>query len=235
MRKKNLKLLLLLITAVIALGLFAGCKKKAKKTEAPATTTTTTAETVTETTEAPSTESSKETAATTTEATTETEAPTTTEKATDPTTEKAPSTEASTETTTEATKKTKATTEPTTAPSEAKIDEDGTYTSKDDVALYIHTYGHLPKNFVTKSEARAKGWEGGSLEEYFPGCSIGGDKFGNREGVLPKKNGRTYTECDIDTKGKKSRGAKRIVFSNDGLIYYTDDHYETFTLLYGEV
>ena len=221
MGKKNLKLLLLLITAVIALGLFAGCKKKAKKTEAP-TTTTTAAETVTETTEA----------------TTETEAPTTTEKAptTEATTES--TTEATTEATketTEATKKTKATTEPTTAPSEAKIDEDGTYTSKDDVALYIHTYGHLPKNFVTKSEARAKGWEGGSLEDYFPGCSIGGDKFGNREGVLPKKNGRTYTECDIDTKGKKSRGAKRIVFSNDGLIYYTDDHYETFTLLYGEV
>lgn len=237
MRKKNLKLLLLLITAVIALGLFAGCKKKAKKTEAP-TTTTTAAESVTETTEAPSTESSKETAATTTEATTETEAPTTTEKATDPTTEKAPTTEATTEATketTEATKKTKATTEPTSAPSEAKIDENGEYTSKDDVALYIHTYGHLPKNFVTKSEARAKGWEGGSLEDYFPGCSIGGDKFGNREDVLPKKNGRTYTECDIDTKGKKSRGAKRIVFSNDGLIYYTDDHYETFTLLYGEV
>lgn len=117
----------------------------------------------------------------------------------------------------------------------AAIAEDGEYTTKDDVALYIHTYGHLPKNFVTKSEARAKGWEGGSLEDYFPGCSIGGDKFGNREGVLPKKNGRTYTECDIDTKGKKSRGAKRIVFSNDGLIYYTDDHYETFTLLYGEV
>ena len=147
MRKKNLKLLLLLITAVIALGLFAGCKKKAKKTEAPATTTTA-AETVTETTESTET----------------TEAPTTTEKATDPTTEKAPTTEATTEATketTEATKKTKATTEPTTAPSEAKIDEDGTYTSKDDVALYIHTYGHLPKNFVTKSEARAKGWEGG--------------------------------------------------------------------------
>lgn len=237
MSKKNLKLLLLLITAVIALGLFAGCKKKAKKTEAPATTTTTTAESVTETTESAATteDSSKETAAMTTEATTETEAPTTTEKATDPTTEKAPSTEAPTETTTEATKKTKATTAPTSEPSEAKIDEDGTYTSKDDVALYIHTYGHLPKNFVTKSEARAKGWEGGSLEDYFPGCSIGGDKFGNREGALPKKNGRTYTECDIDTKGKKSRGAKRIVFSNDGLIYYTDDHYETFTLLYGEV
>ena len=52
--------------------------------------------------------------------------------------------------------------------------------------------------------------------------------------LLPEKPGRTYTECDIDTLGKSSRGAKRIVFSNDGLIYYTDDHYEHFTLLYGE-
>ena len=118
---------------------------------------------------------------------------------------------------------------------EALIDEDGEFTSKDDVALYIHTYGHLPKNFVTKKVARDAGWEGGSLEDYYPGCSIGGDVFGNREGSLPKKSGRTYYECDIDTKGKKSRGAKRIVFSNDGLVYYTDDHYETFTLLYGEV
>ena len=64
--------------------------------------------------------------------------------------------------------------------------------------------------------------------------AIGGDKFGNREGLLPKKNGRQYYECDIDTVGKSSRGAKRIVFSDDGLIYYTDDHYESFTLLYGE-
>ena len=78
------------------------------------------------------------------------------------------------------------------------------------------------------------GWSGGSLESYARGCSIGGDTFGNREGLLPAKKGRVYTECDIDTAGKSSRGAKRIVFSNDGLIYYTDDHYESFTLLYGE-
>ncbi len=114
------------------------------------------------------------------------------------------------------------------------IDEDGSYYSKDDVALYIHTYGKLPKNFITKSEAEKLGWEGGSVERYAKGCAIGGDRFGNREGRLPKKNGRYYTECDIDTLGKSSRGSKRIVFSNDGLIYYTDDHYETFTLLYGE-
>lgn len=114
------------------------------------------------------------------------------------------------------------------------IDENGRYSSKDDVALYIHVYGHLPSNFITKKEAEKLGWSGGSLEPYAPGKSIGGDRFGNYEGLLPKKTGRSYTECDIDTLGKKSRGAKRIVFSNDGLIYYTDDHYASFELLYGE-
>ncbi len=114
------------------------------------------------------------------------------------------------------------------------IDENGWFYSKDDVALYLHTYGRLPDNFITKDEARALGWEGGSVEQYQTGAAIGGDKFGNREGILPKASGRQYYECDIDTDGMSSRGAKRIVYSNDGLIYYTDDHYETFTLLYGE-
>lgn len=118
--------------------------------------------------------------------------------------------------------------------SEEAIDENGSYTSKDDVALYIHTYGKLPSNFITKDEARALGWDGGGLEPYAPGKCIGGDYFGNYEGLLPEKKGRKYTECDIDTRGKSSRGEKRIIFSNDGLIYYTDDHYESFTLLYGE-
>ena len=116
----------------------------------------------------------------------------------------------------------------------AAIDEDGWYTKKDDVALYIHTYGHLPGNFITKNEAEKLGWNGGGLDRYADGKSIGGDYFGNFEGLLPKKKGRKYTECDIGTMHKSSRGAKRIIFSNDGLIYYTDDHYETFTLLYGE-
>lgn len=115
-----------------------------------------------------------------------------------------------------------------------EIDENGTYTSKDDVAMYIYVYNKLPSNFMTKKEAQALGWSGGSLEKYAPGKCIGGDRFGNYEGLLPKKSGRSYTECDIDTLGATSRGAKRIVFSNDGLIYYTDNHYETFTLLYGE-
>ena len=113
------------------------------------------------------------------------------------------------------------------------VSEDGEYWTKDEVALYIHLFGHLPKNYITKNEAQSLGWSGGSLEPYAPGCSIGGGYFGNYEGLLPTKKGRKYTECDIDTRGKKSRGAKRIGFSNDGLIYYTDDHYESFMLLYG--
>ena len=116
----------------------------------------------------------------------------------------------------------------------APIDEDGVYTSKEDVALYLHTYGKLPSNFITKKEAQDLGWTGGSLEPYAPGKCIGGTYFGNYEGLLPTKPGRTYAECDIGTLGKSSRGAKRLVYSNDGLIYYTEDHYETFTLLYGE-
>lgn len=112
------------------------------------------------------------------------------------------------------------------------LPEDGSYTTKEDVALYIHLYGCLPDNFMTKDEARELGWEGGSLEPYASGMCIGGDYFGNYEGLLPED--RDYTECDIDTLGADSRGPKRIVFSDDGLIYYTADHYESFELLYGE-
>ena len=117
----------------------------------------------------------------------------------------------------------------------AAIDEAGSYTAKDEVAAYLAEYGHLPDNFITKAEARELGWDSakGNLGEVAPGKSIGGDYFGNYEGILPEKNGREYHECDIDSTGGY-RGAKRIVFSNDGLIYYTEDHYETFDLLYGE-
>lgn len=123
--------------------------------------------------------------------------------------------------------------EPTPEPApEPALPEEGSYTSKEDVALYLHLYGRLPGNFITKNEARELGWEGGGLEPYAPGKCIGGDRFGNYEGRLPE--GKRYTECDIDTLGAKNRGSKRIVFSDDGCIYYTDDHYESFTLLYGE-
>ncbi len=108
----------------------------------------------------------------------------------------------------------------------AEIQKDGEYTSKDDVAKYIRKFeGRLPKNFITKAQARALGWNGGPLEPYAPGKSIGGDRFGNYERRLPQDN---YKECDIDTKGKP-RGAKRLVFTLKGKrIYYTADHYNTF-------
>lgn len=114
------------------------------------------------------------------------------------------------------------------------IRENESYSSKEDVALYIYAFGHLPPNYITKKEAQRLGWSGGSLDSYAYGCCIGGDRFGNYEGLLPDQPGRYYTECDIGTLHARSRGAKRIVFSNDGLIYYTGDHYESFTLLYGE-
>lgn len=117
---------------------------------------------------------------------------------------------------------------------EPAIDENGTYTSKDEVAWYLHTYGHLPSNYITKDEAEDAGWKtrGLSLAEACPGKSIGGSRFGNREGRLPTAKGRIYYECDIDYNGERGRNAKRIVYSNDGLIYYTEDHYKTFEQLY---
>ncbi len=122
-----------------------------------------------------------------------------------------------------------------TAPTREAIAEDEAYSSKEEVAEYIHLYGHLPPNYITKKEAQELGWEASkaNLWEVAPDMSIGGDRFGNREGLLPSAKGRKYYECDIDFDGGY-RNAKRIVFSNDGLVYYTEDHYESFELLYGE-
>lgn len=115
------------------------------------------------------------------------------------------------------------------------VEESGTYTSKEEVALYIHLYGHLPDNYITKRQAEKLGWDGkaGNLWEVAPGMSIGGSRFGNYEKALPEKEGRTYYECDIDYDGGY-RGAKRIIYSDDGLIFYTEDHYKTFEELYGQ-
>ena len=118
----------------------------------------------------------------------------------------------------------------TTEPDEVTLDIDGIYDSRDDVALYLHIYGYLPKNYITKAEAKALGWEGGSVEKYAPGKCIGGSSFGNYEGLLPQDE--EYYECDINTLGKSSRGAERLVYTDDGYIYYTGDHYESFDMLY---
>ena len=113
------------------------------------------------------------------------------------------------------------------------VEENGNYTSKDDVALYIHTYGKLPLNYITKAKAQEMGWdpEKGNLSDVLPGMSIGGSAFGNYGGNLPRATGRRYFECDIDYEGGY-RGAKRLIYSNDGLVFYTEDHYKTFEQLY---
>ena len=114
-----------------------------------------------------------------------------------------------------------------------EIDEDAYYTSKEEVALYLHTYNKLPGNFITKKEATNMGWDSqkGNLWDVTDKMSIGGDRFGNREKLLPEKDGRNYFECDINYEGGY-RGSERLVYSNDGLIFYTSDHYESFEQLY---
>lgn len=111
--------------------------------------------------------------------------------------------------------------------------KDGIYTSKDEVAAYIYKFGELPRNFITKKDALALGWDAksGNLWQVTDKKSIGGDRFSNREKKLPSADGRKWFECDIGYRGGR-RGAERIVFSSDGLIYYTPDHYENFYLLY---
>lgn len=122
---------------------------------------------------------------------------------------------------------------PQEAPEEASVTEDGFYILKDEVALYLHTYGHLPANYISKKEAQELGWDSkkGNLDEVAPGKSIGGSHFGNYEGMLPEKKGRKYYECDLEYEGGY-RGAKWLIYSNDGLIFYTEDHYKTFEQLY---
>ena len=111
------------------------------------------------------------------------------------------------------------------------ITEDGWYSTPEEVALYIHTYGDLPDNFITKKEAEQLGWDSkkGNLWDVAEGMSIGGDHFGNYEGLLPEED--SYTECDVNYNGGY-RGSERIIFSDDGDIYYTGDHYKSFEQLY---
>ncbi len=115
-------------------------------------------------------------------------------------------------------------------PESPAVTEDGEYSTPEDVALYLHTFGHLPGNFITKDEAKDLGWVSsrGNLWDVAPGKSIGGDRFGNYEGLLPKGN---YRECDVNYNGG-FRGGERLIYGTDGSVWYTNDHYESFTQLY---
>jgi guanyl-specific ribonuclease Sa len=114
-----------------------------------------------------------------------------------------------------------------------QVEHGSSYTSKEEVGAYLHEYGELPPNFISKTKAKKAGWvpSEGNLDEVCPGMSIGGSVFYNDDGKLPDAEGRTWHECDIDYDGGM-RGPERIVWSTDGLIYYTPDHYETFEQLY---
>ena len=109
----------------------------------------------------------------------------------------------------------------------------GAITAPQAIADYIFEHGKLPDNFITKKEAEALGWDSSrnDVSDVAPGKSIGGDRFGNYEGLLPDAPGRTWKEADANYVSG-NRGAERIVFSNDGLVYYTKDHYESFTQMF---
>lgn len=160
----------------------------------------------------------------------ETSAPT--EAETEPETEAETEAETtiSTEAETEAVTEEIAETQAETVLDESDIVWGESYTAPEDVAEYIYLYGELPENFITKKEAGKLGWESseGNLWEVAPGMSIGGDYFGNYEGLLP--DGK-YRECDVNYDGGY-RGAERIIYGEDGSVWYTDDHYESFTQLY---
>lgn len=107
------------------------------------------------------------------------------------------------------------------------------YLSRDDVAAYLHQFGALPPNYLTRDAAKALGWNSkkDNLAQVAPGCAIGGDSFGNREGLLPAAKGREWHECDVNvTDGHRSD--ERLAYSNDGMIYYTPDKHKSFEQLY---
>jgi len=145
-------------------------------------------------------------------------------------------TEAAAEEATEAptgTPKPTKTPKPTETPTAEPAEEAGPVTEPQAIADYLFEHGELPPNFLTKNEAQALGWDSSKnyLSDVAPGMSIGGDRFGNYEGRLPAAKGRKFYECDCNYTGGK-RGAERIIYSNDGHVWYTNDHYETFTELF---
>lgn len=112
---------------------------------------------------------------------------------------------------------------------EALVEAEQSYHSLQEVVNYLDQYKELPPNYLTKEEAKELGWEAneGNLWDVAPKASIGGDYFGNFEGLLPEETNRDYYEADINYNGGY-RGSERLIFSNDGLYFYTEDHYESF-------
>ncbi|MDO4680508.1 MAG: ribonuclease domain-containing protein [Aerococcus sp.] len=108
------------------------------------------------------------------------------------------------------------------------VEEGQIYRSVTDVAAYLHRYHELPPNYITKAKAKEAGWHGGDLWSVTDKKTIGGDHFGNYEATLPPGD---YYEADVNYYGGK-RGDDRLVYTKNGDIYYTEDHYDTFKKLY---
>lgn len=109
--------------------------------------------------------------------------------------------------------------------------EDG----KNGIDHFIFVYGFLPEYHISQNEAYLRGWRPwkGNLDQIAPGAVIGGDIYENRDGRLPDSLGRIWYEADFDYSGGY-RNKRRIVFSNDGLMFVTYDHYLTFSEIYWE-
>ena len=118
-------------------------------------------------------------------------------------------------------------------PAGLEVYEDQQYTSMDEVALYLHKFGHLPSNYVLKKTARNAGWVAadGNLWDVMPGVSIGGSSWNPDDGQLPKIKKRAFYEADVNYNGGY-RNSERLIFTSDGLIFYTPDHYQTYWHLY---
>lgn len=110
-------------------------------------------------------------------------------------------------------------------PSELSSTEELTNEAK--VISYVKSNHKLPDYYLTKSEAKSKGWapSKGNLCDVLPGKAIGGDKFSNREKQLPE--GEKYYEADVNY-NCGNRGADRIVFTRNGDVWLTKDHYKNF-------
>lgn len=117
-----------------------------------------------------------------------------------------------------------------------EVKEEEQYNNYLDVVAYIYYFHKLPSNYLTKSQAKSLGWKGSGnvwANEQLKGKNIGGDTFNNREQRLPITASNTYIEVDVNCSGG-TRGMYRIVYNRYTFdIYYTDDHYATFTYMIG--
>ncbi len=93
---------------------------------------------------------------------------------------------------------------------------------------WLRHYGQLPDNYHSESDLRALGWkQGDSPVKFAPEKMVTRGEYENMNGHLPDAPGRVWYEADINYYSGKRNG-HRILWSNDGLLFVTYDHYRTF-------